>query len=146
MEHIYSILAHKSMISKRQFAIMENIFGMPICDKIKEARLRAGLTQSELGKKLGGVTHSNVSKWESGGLSPTPEMLGEIAKATSQRIGWFYDEPASEISPEIALDVIRDALTSERKRAEAAEAKVAELEKARVKPAQSWPKGLVADK
>ena len=47
---------------------------------IREARLRAGLTQGELAARLA-TTQSAVARWEAGGVRPSAETLGEIARA-----------------------------------------------------------------
>ena len=44
---------------------------MKICDKIKALRENAGLTQTELGEKLG-VKKNAVSKWECGRVEDIP--------------------------------------------------------------------------
>lgn len=47
--------------------------------RIKEIRLEKGMTTKEFGK-LFGATDSNVTSWEKGRTSPTPERLKAIAK------------------------------------------------------------------
>ncbi len=47
---------------------------------VREARLRAGLTQKQLAARLR-TKQSVVSRWESGRVSPTLETLDEIARA-----------------------------------------------------------------
>lgn len=47
--------------------------------KIKELRLRAGLTQAQLAKKMN-VDQSCVSLWESGKTSPAKKLLRKLAK------------------------------------------------------------------
>lgn len=47
---------------------------------IREARLRAGLSQSELGRRLG--KHPTViSRWERGAVTPSLETLREVVRA-----------------------------------------------------------------
>lgn len=47
--------------------------------KIREARKAKGLTQKELGEKLG-VSEPTVNKYEKGKINPSLEVLGRIAK------------------------------------------------------------------
>lgn len=47
---------------------------------LREARLRAGLTQSELARGCG-TTQSAVSRWESGGVEPSLEALQRLIRA-----------------------------------------------------------------
>ena len=47
---------------------------------VREARLRAGLTQKELAARLN-TMQSVISRWESGSVSPTIETLAEVAAA-----------------------------------------------------------------
>ncbi|WP_461043706.1 helix-turn-helix domain-containing protein [Spirosoma harenae] len=52
---------------------------------IKEARLKAGLTQKELGERLG-VSVSAVTKLENRKNSPTVETLERVAKAMGGKL------------------------------------------------------------
>lgn len=47
---------------------------------IKEARLRAGLTQEELARRLD-TTQSVIARWESGARSPSLETIEKVARA-----------------------------------------------------------------
>lgn len=53
---------------------------MTIGAKIREARLKAGLTQKGLAKKLN-VTYQQVQKWETGERNPKIKSLRKIADA-----------------------------------------------------------------
>lgn len=50
-----------------------------ISDKIKELREQAGLSQSQLAKKLD-VTRSSVNAWEMGLSTPTTQYIVALAK------------------------------------------------------------------
>ena len=52
-----------------------NIFGA----RLKELRLETGLSQRQLGEKLG-VCNQTVSFWESGSREPDLDTLSEIAE------------------------------------------------------------------
>ena len=50
-----------------------------ICDKIRELRERAGLSQAALAKKIG-VTRSAVNAWEMGLSIPTTQYVAELVQ------------------------------------------------------------------
>jgi transcriptional regulator with XRE-family HTH domain len=50
-----------------------------LSDKIKELREQAGLSQSQLAKKLD-VTRSSVNAWEMGLSTPTTQYVTSLAK------------------------------------------------------------------
>lgn len=47
---------------------------------VREARLRAGLTQAELAGRLS-TTQSAIARWEAGGVEPSLETLRRVAQA-----------------------------------------------------------------
>jgi transcriptional regulator with XRE-family HTH domain len=47
---------------------------------LREARLRAGLTQAELGRRSG-RPQSTIARWESGAVDPGLETLVEVVRA-----------------------------------------------------------------
>lgn len=49
-------------------------------DLLREARLRAGLTQSELARRAG-TSQSAIARWESGAVQPSFERLRELIRA-----------------------------------------------------------------
>ena len=49
-------------------------------DLIREARLRAGLTQRELARRAG-TTQPAIARWESGEVLPSFERLRELVRA-----------------------------------------------------------------
>ena len=49
-------------------------------DLIREARLRCGLTQSELGARLG-KAQSAIARWERGVVVPSLETLRQVVRA-----------------------------------------------------------------
>ncbi|MDR2425880.1 MAG: helix-turn-helix domain-containing protein [Endomicrobium sp.] len=62
---------------------------------IKAAAFDAGLTQTELAKRLG-VKQQLISKWITGYLNPKLSTLEKIAKATSKPLSYFLDNEGSE--------------------------------------------------
>ena len=62
---------------------------MSIGGRIKSARINAGLSQEELGNKLG-VTKMAISKYENGAVTPNSGVLIALAKALEVRIEYFF--------------------------------------------------------
>ena len=60
--------------------------------KIRQARLEADLSQSELGLKLG-VSFQQIQKYEKGVNRVTPGRLIEISKALGKPMAYFLEEP-----------------------------------------------------
>ena len=57
-------------------------------DLIKEARLRAGLTQTELGARLG-KSQSVIARWERDDVSPSLEAVREVVRACGLDLTFF---------------------------------------------------------
>jgi len=49
-------------------------------DLLREARLRVGLTQAELGRRVG-RTQSQIARWERGDVKPSLETLRQLVRA-----------------------------------------------------------------
>ncbi|MDR1695619.1 MAG: helix-turn-helix domain-containing protein [Endomicrobium sp.] len=62
--------------------------------KIKIALAEAGLTQKDLGKKLG-IKQAGVSKWITGTSAPRITTLKKIAEATGKPLQYFFDNSVS---------------------------------------------------
>ena len=85
---------------------------------LREARLRAGLTQEELARRAG-TTQSAISRWESGSTRPPLEMLRRLVRACGLdlRVGIReYDSDATtllertvSLSPAERLDEVTRA-------------------------------------
>lgn len=58
---------------------------------IKEARLRAGLTQAELGTRLG-KSQSVIARWERDDVSPSFETLREVVRACGFDLTFFMSK------------------------------------------------------
>ena len=63
--------------------------------RIKEARLRAGLTQRRMSKLVGVSPHA-VWSWESGKMKPTPEHLLELAYQCETSTDWLLGRDVVE--------------------------------------------------
>lgn len=62
---------------------------MAFGERIKSARINAGLTQEALGRKLG-VTKMAISKYENGTIAPNSTVLIALAKALEVRPAYFF--------------------------------------------------------
>lgn len=58
--------------------------------RISEARLEAGLTQTQLAQAIS-TSERNISRWETGRNSPRLPHLLAIAQATGKEVGWFLE-------------------------------------------------------
>jgi|GEM_PF-2008933 len=66
-------------------------------DKIREARKKASLSQAELAEKIG-VKRSVVSKYENGIISPTYDMLSNIATALDTSVFYLVEDAYNDTS------------------------------------------------
>lgn len=60
-------------------------------DLIKEARLRAGLTQTELGERLD-KSQSVIARWERNDVSPSLETVREVVRACDLDLTFFMSK------------------------------------------------------
>jgi transcriptional regulator with XRE-family HTH domain len=60
-------------------------------DLIKEARLRAGLTQSELGVRLG-KAQSVIARWERDDALPSLETVRDVVRACGLELTFFMSK------------------------------------------------------
>lgn len=93
---------------------------MVSADLIRSARLRAGLTQAELGRAVG-RPQSAIARWESGRVDPSLETLRELIRACRLELTFGLANYDDSYVPEInrLLDLepaerIRDALARQR--------------------------------
>lgn len=93
---------------------------MSSSDLLRTARLRAGLTQDELGRAVG-RSQSAIARWESGHVQPSLETLRELVRACRLELTFglatYDDSYVSEIDRLLSLDPverIRDALARDR--------------------------------
>src|SRR5919198_67026 len=66
-------------------------------DLIREARLRAGLTQAELSQRTG-TQRSVIARWEQGAVSPTFDNMLEVIEACG------FDLPLLLVPRDTSLD------------------------------------------
>lgn len=53
---------------------------MTLGEKIKKLRTEKGLSQEELGKKMGGIHYTHISRYERNQSAPSVEALKKLAK------------------------------------------------------------------
>ena len=89
-------------------------------DLLRAARLRADLTQDELGRAVG-RSQSAIARWESGRVQPSLETLRELIRACRLELTFglanYDDSYVPEINRLLDLDPtdrIKDALARER--------------------------------
>lgn len=88
-------------------------------DLLREARLRTGLTQTELGQRVG-LPQSQIARWEAGRVEPSLETLRKLIRACGLELTYGlanyddsympYIERLLELSPQ---ERIEDALERE---------------------------------
>jgi transcriptional regulator with XRE-family HTH domain len=75
-------------------------------DLLREARLRAGLTQQQLARRAG-TSQSAVARWESGAVQPSLERLRELVRACALELTFglanYDDSYLSHINRQLAL-------------------------------------------
>jgi transcriptional regulator with XRE-family HTH domain len=89
-------------------------------DLLRAARLRAGLTQDELGRAAG-RSQSAIARWESGRVQPSLETLRDLIRACRLELTFglanYDDSYVSEINRLLDLepsDRVEDALARQR--------------------------------
>ena len=82
-------------------------FGNYIC----ELREKKGLSQSQLGEKLG-VSNKAVSKWENGGAYPSSELMLPLAKELGISIEELYTALSNSKKEKNALRKLLDLLVT----------------------------------
>lgn len=92
-------------------------------DRLREARVAAGMTQEQLGFALG-ITKSSVSAWENGRETPSFRMLPELRRQLSRSLDELicdvppsHDAPATAARPLSATDDGAPVARDEKERA-----------------------------
>ena len=68
---------------------------MAISDRIAKARKAAGLTQSELARRLG-IRPQSVQSWEAGITAPRARRLTQVAEVLGVPEAFFFEEADTE--------------------------------------------------
>ena len=109
-----------------------------IGDRIRQARLAAGLTLAALGEKVG-LTHTAIQKYEKELLTPTSSQLLKLARACGIRVEYFFRTHQVElVDPEF-----RKLSTFGKTAQEALKIKVADLVEKRVELLGYFPESPV---
>jgi Zn-dependent peptidase ImmA (M78 family)/DNA-binding XRE family transcriptional regulator len=105
-----------------------------IADRIRQARLAAGLTLGALGEKVG-VSHTAIQKYEKGLLTPSSSQLLKLARACNIRTEYFFRTHTVELlQPEF-----RKTSTFGKTAQDALKIKVVELVEKRVELLGAFP-------
>jgi transcriptional regulator with XRE-family HTH domain len=70
-------------------------------DLLKEARLRAGITQAELGRRVK-RSQSQIARWERGDVKPSLETLRELIRACGLELTFGMANYDDSYLPDIA--------------------------------------------
>jgi transcriptional regulator with XRE-family HTH domain len=70
-------------------------------DLLTEARLRAGITQAELGRRVK-RSQSQIARWERGDVKPSLETLRELIRACGLELGFRMANYDDSYLPDIA--------------------------------------------
>lgn len=85
-----------------------------VAKRLRQARIDAGLTQEELGRRLG-ISAVSISDRERGVTEISAEELKRIARILAKPTEWFYG--TDSVSPEDEIDLmfhdLKDDLTDE---------------------------------
>ena len=57
---------------------------------LREWRRKEGLTQADLAAKIG-VSQAAISQWETGALTPSPLMIGQLSEVLGIPLGMLTD-------------------------------------------------------
>ncbi len=71
---------------------------MTIGQKIRKLRQEKGMTQKQLGEKLGQLSQQQIGQWETGKANPKIETLKKIAAALEINISEFLDDDYFDIA------------------------------------------------
>lgn len=83
----------------------DTVFAVAFGERVKQAREAAGLTQSQLAKRLG-RTRSSISNIEAGRQTPSVEMAARCARLLRCDPGWLLAGPAEAEPPVDAAERI----------------------------------------
>ena len=73
---------------------------LPSIERLRQARIEAGLTQETVGERAG-LTRTSVSRYESGIAPPSELALNMLATIYNKPVEWFFgEEEEPEATPE----------------------------------------------
>ncbi len=77
---------------------------MTFGDKVKQARLAANLSQSELARKTG-ISERSLYSYERGGIMPRSGNIRKIAEALNVSVGYLLDGDETDTKKNIDKDI-----------------------------------------
>lgn len=77
--------------------------------RLRKARKEAGLSQIEMGKRLG-VSGQSVKEWEAGRSSPQFDRLQHIAATTGKPVAWFFLSESDKGDLADSVETIHEAV------------------------------------
>lgn len=83
---------------------------MSVGERIKNEREQRGMTQKQLGEKLG-VSQQQIGNWENSNKLPTLRTLQRVAKALDIKLNTLVDEQSGEVEEvgdDISWDVVAE--------------------------------------
>lgn len=81
---------------------------MEIAQRIRSAREKKRLSQTDFADRLGVRTHT-ANRWEMQGMVPKPEMLAKIADLLDVQVGWLLRGSSTLVSTDASdLMIVRD--------------------------------------
>ena len=80
--------------------------GESIGDRIRKARLTKGLTQTELGKRVG-LSQGMVTYYEVRGVSPSPELLVRLARVLDVTVEDLVGQKSRTKAPDDTPDSVQ---------------------------------------
>ncbi len=84
---------------------------MELGEKLRQARLEAGLTQRQLcGEK---ITRNMLSQIENGGARPSMQTLGYLARQLGKPVSWFLEEEGAVSANLQVIAAAREAFSQE---------------------------------
>lgn len=111
-----------------------------IADRVRQARLAAGLTLGALGEQVG-VSHTAIRKYEKGGLVPSSSQLLKLARACGVRTEYFFRTHRVELLQSEFRKYAAFGKTAQ----EALKIKVVELVEKRVELLNAFPASPLLD-
>ena len=76
-------------------------------ERLKELRLKKGLTQTELGEKVG-VKQNTFTNWEKGRREPSSENLIKLADLLEVSLDWLFGREQMKVkkrSPALQMNI-----------------------------------------
>ncbi|MCA6954683.1 helix-turn-helix domain-containing protein [Pectobacterium polaris] len=69
-------------------------------ERLQQALDEMGISQSELGRRVG-ATPQSVSGWCQAGILPRKEILEQLPQATGKPLYWFFMDASDELSMQL---------------------------------------------